>query len=164
MVPWREEDGRLSPYFSLVRGEALLHAEDMGTVEWGAIVTDTACRWVTEAAPQPMRSPPACHRFLRAVPPLNPRHALTREAWRAMLSHPRKWREEVEVEEKDGDPGLKVPAGTVTRAAHSPHAQGPPPRGARPGAGTPTGASPAGPHSACGHVRLPGPPGMAAPR
>ena len=90
-VRWREEGGRPSPYFPLVQGQALLHAEGMGTGEWGAIVPDTACRWTTVAAPQPMRSPPACHRLLRGVPSLAPHHALTREVWRAMLSHPREW-------------------------------------------------------------------------
>ena len=51
-VRWREEGGRPSPYFPLVRGQALLHAEGMGTaVEWGAIVPGTACRWITAAIP-----------------------------------------------------------------------------------------------------------------
>ena len=53
-IRWREEDGRPSPYFPLVQAQALPHAEDMATVEWGAIVPDTACRWITAAAPQPM--------------------------------------------------------------------------------------------------------------
>ena len=79
------------PVFPLVQGQALLHAEGMGTVEWGANVPDTACRWITVAAPQPMRSQPACHRVLRAVASFAPHHALTREVWRAMLSHPREW-------------------------------------------------------------------------
>ena len=74
------------PYFPLVQGQALLQAQGMGTVESGAIVPDTACRGITVAAPQPMRSPPACHRLLRAVPLLAPREALTRNVWRAMLS------------------------------------------------------------------------------
>ena len=87
----REEGGRPSPYFPLVQGQALLHAEGMGTVEWGAIVPGTACRWITATAPQPMRSPPACHRLLRAIPSLAPQHALTRDVWRAMLSHTREW-------------------------------------------------------------------------
>ena len=78
-VRWREEDRRPSPHFPLVQGQALPHAEGMGAVDWGAIVPDTACRWITVAAPQPMRSPPSCHRFLRAVPSLAPHHALTRE-------------------------------------------------------------------------------------
>ena len=77
-VRWREEDGRPSPYFLLVQGQALLHAEGMGTVEWGAIVPETACRWITVAAPQPMPSPPACHCLLRAGPSLAPHHAPTR--------------------------------------------------------------------------------------
>ena len=38
----------------MVQGQALIHAEGMGTVEWGAIVPGTACRWITAAAPQPM--------------------------------------------------------------------------------------------------------------
>ena len=59
-VRWREENGRPGPYFPLVQGQALLDAEDMGTVEWGAIVPDTACRWITPAAPQPMQPPAAC--------------------------------------------------------------------------------------------------------
>ena len=90
-VRWREEGGRPTPYFPLVRGQALLHAEGMGTVEWGAIVPGTACRWINVAAPQPMRSPPACHRLLRAVPSLAPQQAFTRDVWRAILSHTREW-------------------------------------------------------------------------
>ena len=90
-VRWREEGGRPSPYFPLVQGQALLHAEGMGTVEWGAIVPGTACRWIAAAAPQSMRSPPACHRLLRAVPSLTPQHALTRDVWWAMLGHTREW-------------------------------------------------------------------------
>ena len=90
-VWWREEGGRPSPYFPLVQGQALLHAEGMGTLEWAAIVPGTACRWITVAAPQPMRSPLACHRLLRAVPSLAPQHALMRDVWRAMLSHTREW-------------------------------------------------------------------------
>ena len=53
-VRWREEGGRLSPYFPLVQGQALLHAEGMGTVECRAIVPGRACRWIAAAAPQPM--------------------------------------------------------------------------------------------------------------
>ena len=87
---WRE-NGRPGPNFPLTQGQALLHAEDMGTVESGAMLPDTACRWITAAAPQPLRLPPACHRLLRTVPPLAPRHALTQEVWRALLSHPREW-------------------------------------------------------------------------
>ena len=74
-----------------MQGQALLHAEDMGTVEWGVILPDTACRWITAAASQPLRLPPACYRLLRTVPPLAPRHAFTRDVWRALLSHPREW-------------------------------------------------------------------------
>ena len=36
-VRWKEGKGRSSPYFPLVQGQALLDAEGMGTVEWGAI-------------------------------------------------------------------------------------------------------------------------------
>ena len=32
-VQWKEVGGRSSPYFPLVQGQALLHAESMGTVE-----------------------------------------------------------------------------------------------------------------------------------
>ena len=90
-VRWREGDGRSSPYFPLVQGQGLLHAEGMGTVEWGAIMPGTACRWITAAAPQPMRSRPACHRLLRMVPFLPPQHAFVRDAWTAILSHTREW-------------------------------------------------------------------------
>ena len=103
-IRWREEDGRPSPYFPLVQGQALLHADGMGTVEWGAIIPDTACRWITVAAPQPMRLPPACHRLLLAVPALAPRHAHTREVWRAMPSYPREWMT---------NPGARYPPGPV---------------------------------------------------
>ena len=90
-VRWKEGKGRSSPYFPLVQGQALLHAEGMGTVEWGAIVPGTACRWLTAAAPQPMRSPLACHRLLPMVPSLAPQHAFTRDVWKAILSHTREW-------------------------------------------------------------------------
>ena len=90
-VRWRESGGRLSPYFHLVLGQALLHVEGMGTVEWGAIVPGTACRWIIAAAPQPMRSPLACHHLLRVVPSFAPQHAPTRDVWRARLSHTREW-------------------------------------------------------------------------
>ena len=89
-IQWREKDGRPSPYFPLVQGQALLHAEGMGTVEWGSIVPDTA-----GGSLRPPRSP--CDRRRRATafygwfPPLAPRHALTQEVWRAMLRHPREW-------------------------------------------------------------------------
>ena len=90
-VRWKEGKGRSSPYFPLVQGQALLDAEGMGTVEWGAIVPGMACRWITAAAPQPMRSPQACHRLLRMVPSLAPQHAFTRNVWKAVLSHTREW-------------------------------------------------------------------------
>ena len=77
-VRWKEGGGRSSPYFPLVQGQALLHAEGMGSVESGAIMPGTACRLITAAAPQPMRSPPACHRILRMVPSLAPP---TRREW-----------------------------------------------------------------------------------
>ena len=110
-IRWREEDGRPSPYFPLVQGQALLHAEGMGTVEWGTIVPDKACRWITVAALQPMQSPPACHRLLRAVPLLAPRQALTREVWRAMLSHHREWMM---------NPGARYPPGPVLEQLTAP--------------------------------------------
>ena len=90
-VRWKERKGRSSPYFPMVQGQALIHAEGMGTVEWGAKVPGTACRWITAAAPQPMQSPPACHRLLRMVPSLAPQHAFTRDVWKAVLSHTREW-------------------------------------------------------------------------
>ena len=110
-VRWREGGGRSSPYFPLVQGQALLHAEGMGTVEWGAIVPGTACRWITAAAPQPMRSPPACHRLLRMVPSLAPRHAFTRDVWRAILSHTREW---------PRNPSAQYPPGPVLEQLRAP--------------------------------------------
>ena len=110
-VRWREGGGHSSPYFPLVQGQALLHAEGMGTVEWGAIVPGTACRWITAAAPQPMRSPPACHRLLRMVPSLAPQHALTRDVWRATLSHTREWLT---------NPGARYPPGPVLEQLTAP--------------------------------------------
>ena len=110
-VRGREEGGRPSPYVPLVQGQALLHAEGMGTVEWGAIVPSTACKWITAAAPQPMQSPPACHRLLRAVPSLAPQHALTRDVWRAMPSHTREWQT---------NPGARYPLGPVLEQLTAP--------------------------------------------
>ena len=111
VVRWREGGGRPSPYFPLVQGQALLHAEGMGTVDWGAIVPGTACRWITAAALQPMRSPPTCHRLLRVVPSLAPQHVLTRDVWRAILSHTREWLT---------NPGARYPLGPVLEQLTAP--------------------------------------------
>ena len=110
-VRWKEGKGRSSPYFPLVQGQALLHAEGMGTVEWGAIVPGSACRWLTAAAPQPMRSPPACHRLLRMVPSLAPQHAFTRDVSKAILSHTREWLT---------NPGARYPPGPVLEQLTAP--------------------------------------------
>ena len=110
-VRWKEGGGRSSPYFPLVQGQALLNAEGMGTVEWGAILPGTACRWITAAAPQPMRSPPACHRLLRMVPSLAPQHAFTRDVWKAILSHTREWLT---------NPGARYPPGPVVEQLTAP--------------------------------------------
>ena len=67
-VRWRVEGGRPSPYFPLVQGQALPHAEGMGTGELGAIVPDMACRWITAAAPQPMRCRRATTSYGRSPP------------------------------------------------------------------------------------------------
>ena len=147
-VWWREEDGRPSPYFPLVQGQALVHAKGMGTVKWGGIVPDTACRWITVATPQPMRLPPGCQCFIRAVPSLVPHHALTREVWRAMVSHPRelmtnpvaRCRPRPMLEQ------LTAPTSGVRHALQR------------------VSAITADPHPACGNVKLPGPPRVAAPR
>ena len=95
----------------MVQGQALLHAEGMGTVEWGAIVPGTACSWITAAAPQPMRSPPACHRLLRMVPSLAPQHAFTRDVWRATPSHTREWLT---------NPGARYPPGPLLEQLTAP--------------------------------------------
>ena len=110
-VRWKEGKGRSSPYFPIVQGQALIHAEGMGTVEWGAIVPGTACRWITATAPQPMRSPPACHRLLRMVPSLAPQQALTRDVWKAVLSHTREWLT---------NPGARYPPGSVLEQLTAP--------------------------------------------
>ena len=89
-IRWRE-NRRPGPYFPLVQGQALLHAKGMGTLEWTAMVPNTAWRWITAVARHPMRPLPAFQHLLRTVPPLAPRHALTREVWQALLSHPREW-------------------------------------------------------------------------
>ena len=111
LVLWREEGGRPSPYFPLVQGQALRHAGGMRTVEWGAMVPGTACRWITAAAPQPMRSPLVCHRLLQAVPSLAPQHALTRDVWRAMLTQTREWLT---------NPGVRCPPGPVLEQLTAP--------------------------------------------
>ena len=110
-VRWKEGKGRSSPYFPMVQGQALIHAEGMGTVELGAIVPGTAFRWITAAAPQPMRSPPACHRLLRMVPSLAPQHAFTRDVWKAVLSHTREWLT---------NPGARYPPGPVLEQLTAP--------------------------------------------
>ena len=110
-VRWRGGNGRPGLYFPFVQGQTLLHAKDMGTVEWRLIVPDTACRWIGAAAPQPMRPPLAYHRLLRAVPRLAPRHTLTRDVWRAMLSHPRDWM---------ATPGARYPPGPVLEQLTAP--------------------------------------------
>ena len=110
-VQWREVGGRSNPYFPLFQGQALLHAEGMGTVEWEAIVPGTACRWITAAAPQPMRCPPACHRLLRTIPSLAPQHALTRDVWRAILRNTREWLT---------NPGARYPPGPVLEQLTAP--------------------------------------------
>ena len=112
-VRWREEGRRPSPYFPLVQGQALLHAEGIGTVELGAIVPGTACRWIAAAAPQPMQSPPACHRLLQAVPSFAPQHALTRDVWGVMLGHTREWLT---------NPGARYPPGPVLEQLTAPTA------------------------------------------
>ena len=110
-VRWWEGGGHSSPCFPLVQGQALLHAEGMGTLDWGVILPGTACRWITPAAPQPMQSPPACHRLLRIVPSLAPQHALTRDVWRAILSHTREWLT---------NPGAQYPPGPVLEQLTAP--------------------------------------------
>ena len=80
-------------------------------MEWGAIVPGTACRWITAAAPQPMRSPPACRRLLRMVPSLAPQHAVTTDVWRAILSHTREWLT---------NPGARYPPGPVLEQLTAP--------------------------------------------
>ena len=167
-VRWKEGKGRSSPYFPLVQGQALLHTEGMGTVEWGAIVPGTACRWHTAAAPQPMQSLPACHRLLRMVPSLAPQHAFTRDVWKAILSHTREWLT---------SPGAPYPPGPVLEQLTAPT---PRVRRALHRASALTEQLndgvldlvleplrvlfPPDPHPTRGHFLPPRPPGVAAPR
>ena len=110
-VRWREEGGRPSPYFPLVQGQALLHAEGMGTVEWGPSCPARRAGGSLRPPLQPMRSPQVCHRLLRAVPSLTPQHALTRDVWRAMLIHTREWLT---------NPGARYPPGPVLEQLTAP--------------------------------------------
>ena len=89
-VRWKE-NLRPGPYFSMVHGQAILHTEGMGAVDWGAMVPETACLWATASALQPVRAPPTCHRLLRTVPSFTTRHAHSREMWWAMLDHVKDW-------------------------------------------------------------------------
>ena len=60
---------------------------------------------------KPMRLQPACHRLLRVVPSLAPQHALTRNVWRAILSHTR---------ELLTNPGARYPPGPVLEQLTAP--------------------------------------------
>ena len=62
-VRWRERGGRSSTYFPLVQGQALLHAEGMGTVELGG---DRARHGVQVDH----RGRPTAHAIAASVPPL----------------------------------------------------------------------------------------------
>ena len=88
---WWKEKGLPVPYFPMLQGQALIHTESMGAVEWGAIVPDRACQWGTATAPHPLRPPRPCHCLLRTVPSLAPRLALNREVLRALLDHRNDW-------------------------------------------------------------------------
>ena len=66
---------------------------------------------LAHAAPQPMRSPPTCHRLLRMVPSLAPQHAFTRDVWKAVLSHTREWLT---------NPGAQYPPGPVLEQLTAP--------------------------------------------
>ena len=167
-VRWREGGGRSSPYFPLVQGQALLHAEGMGTVELGAIVPGTACQ-------VDHRGRPTVHAIAAGVPPPPTDGPLFDPPTRLYEG-----RMEGHTEPHQGvanQPGCMVPAGAGARRAHGPHTWGPPRpakgvgshgaaqrRGARPGAGAAAGALPVDPHPTHGHVQRPGPPGFAAPR
>ena len=102
-VRWKE-NGRPGPYFPLGHGQGLLHTEGMGTVECGAIVPDTACRWITATTPHSIRLPLAWHHPLRMVGCFAPRHALTHEVQRALLGHCGDWMTA---------PGAPYPQGSV---------------------------------------------------
>ena len=160
-VRWKEGKGRSSPYFPLVQGQALLHAEGMGTVEWGVQVDHsgrpTAHAMAAGVSPPPtdgpLFGPPTRFYEGRVEGHTEPHQGVANE------------------------PGCTVPAGAGARTAHGPHTRGPPRpaqgvgshgaaqrRSAGPGAGAAAGALPANPHPTRGHVQPPRPPGVAAPR
>ena len=66
----------------------MLHTVDMGTMQWGTMVPDTAERWVMAALQLPLRMSLACQRLLRTVPPMAPRQALTWDVWRTFPDNP----------------------------------------------------------------------------
>ena len=164
----KEGKGRSSPYFPLVQGQALLHAEGMGTVEWGGdrarhgVQVDHSGRSTAHAIAAGVPPPPT------DGPLFGPPTGLY------------EGRVEGHTEPHQGvanEPGCTVPAGAGARTAQGPHTRGPPRpaqgvrshgaaqrRGAGPGAGAAAGALAADPHPTRGHVQPPGPPGVAAPR
>ena len=105
-VRWREGGGHRAPIspWSRARRYSTPRA-------WGPWNGGRSCRWITAAAPQPMRSPPAYHRLLQMVPSLVPEHALTRDVWRAILSHTREWLT---------NPGARYPPGPVLEQLTAP--------------------------------------------
>ena len=110
-IRWREEAGRPSPYFPLVQGQGLLYAEGMGSDGVGG--NHTRRRMQVDHCGRP-----ATHAIAAGVPPpstggppLAVRHALTREAWRAMPSHPREWMT---------NPGAGYPPGPVLEQLMAP--------------------------------------------
>ena len=167
-VRWREGGGCSSPYSPLVQGQALLHAEGMGTVESGG---DRA----RDGVQVDHRGRPTAHAIAAGVPPPPTDGPLfgppTRLYEGRMGCH---------TEPHQGvanEPGCTVPARAGAQTAHGPHTRGPPRpaqgvgshgaakrRGAGPGAGAAVGALPADPHPTRGHVQPPRPPGFAAPR
>ena len=101
----------------MLQGQGILHTEGMVAVELGAIMPNTVCQWVPATTPHPLRATPACHRFLRAVPPLAPGQALTREGVAAYAGSR---------QGLDDHPRHPLPPRASARAAHSPHVKRPP--------------------------------------
>ena len=155
-VRWKEGKGRSSPYFPLVQGQALLHAEGMGTVEMGG---DRARHGVQVDH----SGRPTAHAIAAGVPPPPTDGPLFGPPTRLYEG-----RVEGHTEPHQGvanEPGCTVPAGAGARTAHGPHTRGPPRpaqgvsshgaaqrRGAGPGAGAAAGALPADPHPTRGHI------------
>ena len=116
-VRWMEEDGRPSPYFPLVQGQALLHAEVMGAMEWAGdraehgMQVDHSDRPATHAVATGVLPPPT------GRPSLGPPARHHKGSVEGHAEPP---------QGVDDRPGRTVPAGAGARTAHGPDNWSPP--------------------------------------